>query len=37
MKRFVFLKDLKVEAPRCEDGVIYDDQVLSIQGISIKK
>lgn len=36
MKRFVILKDLKVEAPSCEDGVIYDDQVLSIEGISFK-
>lgn len=36
MKRFVILKDLKVEAPACDDGVIHDDAVLSIQGISFK-
>ncbi|KAG4074978.1 hypothetical protein HA402_014557 [Bradysia odoriphaga] len=37
MKRFVILKDLKVEAPTCEDGPIYEDQVLSVKGISFEK
>jgi len=37
MKRLVFLKDLKVEVPPCEDGVIFDDEVISIQGISFKR
>lgn len=36
MKRFVILKDLKVEAPTCKDGVIYEDQVVNIQGVSFK-
>lgn len=37
MKRFVILNDLQVEAPLCDDGVIYDDPVMSVQGISFQK
>ncbi|KAG4077551.1 hypothetical protein HA402_002978 [Bradysia odoriphaga] len=37
MKRLVYLKDLKVEAPTCEDGPIYEDHVLSVKGISFEK
>ncbi|KAJ6648448.1 Ribonuclease Z, mitochondrial [Pseudolycoriella hygida] len=37
MQRFVILKNLKVEAPTCEDGIIHDDQVLTIRAISFNR
>lgn len=36
MQRFVNLDRLEVEAPKCVDGVIYDDEVMSVQAISFK-
>lgn len=37
MRRFVILRDLKVDAPECKENETYDDSVMTVHYVPLEK